>query len=130
MVLDSWNLIWMDIYFLIGKHLVFSSPEHNMLMLIKLLRSPTIRRLLPCMVKIILNISFETFDCMVNQTLQEWSSKVTSPFKVVQMVLVFCISRWASGARKGVSKIQVKKTSCLKVQGPELWYLVYKHVMI
>jgi len=46
-----------------------------------------------------------------------------SPTKIVQMVLIGCISR-SLGQKIGFHNATLKKSSCLKLQGPELSYLV------
>ena len=46
-----------------------------------------------------------------------------SPTKIVQMVLIGCVSR--SRGQKLVFYCNFQKTSCLQLQGPELSYLVY-----
>jgi len=42
-----------------------------------------------------------------------------SPTKIVQMVLIGCLS--TSGGQKYVFKMNFQKYSCLKLQGPELF---------
>ena len=47
-----------------------------------------------------------------------------SPIKIVQTVPVGCISR-SQGQYIGFSKCNFQKSSCLKLQGPVLSYLIY-----
>jgi len=47
-----------------------------------------------------------------------------SPTKIVQMVLIGCISR-SRGHKMGFQNAIFKKSSCLILQGPALSYLVY-----
>ena len=49
----------------------------------------------------------------------EWS-----PIEIVQMVLISCINR-SRGKKNRFSKCIFQKSSCLKLQGPELSNLVY-----
>jgi len=53
------------------------------------------------------------------ERLPAWSST-----KIVEMVLIGCISR-SRGQYIGFFKCNFQKSSCLKLQGPELVYLVY-----
>ena len=47
-----------------------------------------------------------------------------SPTKIFQMVLIGCICR-SRGQKIGFQNETFQKSSCLKLQGPELSYLVY-----